>query len=255
MLPEPEPNSSNVFTGGVEPDNMFSETVEEPEIVNLPLDSLPIFGSKEWHELVMANFEKDELFNGNPTCDGLRRVLELMVGPISKKELSFIKPPDNPKGIATIAVSVTCQVGNPNHPLYGTAVVEQDIADCGPHNTDDPKYSKYQSAMAETRAEARCYRKLLRLRKVVASEETSDGNFIDFNPNDKIDDKQLDIVDLIAKRGNVSIPDVIVKLGYKNVKELTKDQATNLIKMLGDLSAGREEKGDLGEYRSDWRDK
>ena len=42
----------------------------------------PAYGSEEWNDYVMSQFHSGELFDGNPTCAGLRRVVEELLGTI-----------------------------------------------------------------------------------------------------------------------------------------------------------------------------
>jgi hypothetical protein len=74
----------------------------------LKLKLVQPFNSESWSEWVLSQFADDELENGAPTCDGLRRVAEDVLGPIEKVEVIKNDTPNvNNKGNATVVVGVT----------------------------------------------------------------------------------------------------------------------------------------------------
>ena len=64
------------------------DKVEEEEAV----ETTPVYGSQEWHDYIMEKFEKRELIDGNPTCAGLRRVAEDVLGSIVVSRPSQVFP-------------------------------------------------------------------------------------------------------------------------------------------------------------------
>jgi len=140
-----------------------SESDEENEKEILQTDP-------EWNDHVMSFFAPDELVgegrDAKPKVAGLRRVTELLVGPIIKSEVKnlFHHPDDTPIGKTFAVYEVTIQTNDKSHPI-----VYSDAADSSAHNTDSP-FEVFGAAMAVTRAEARALRKALKLRQVAAEE-------------------------------------------------------------------------------------
>ena len=62
------------------------------------VDTTPIYGSQEWHDYIMSKFEKRELIDGNPTCAGLRRVAEDVLGSIIVSRPSQVFPSTDANG-------------------------------------------------------------------------------------------------------------------------------------------------------------
>ena len=60
----------------------IKEGIKEDEYMEQQEDLMPAYGSEDWNEYVMSKFENGELFDGNPTCAGLRRVAEELLGTI-----------------------------------------------------------------------------------------------------------------------------------------------------------------------------
>jgi hypothetical protein len=61
-------------------------------------DNIPSYGSQEWHDYIMSKFETKELIDGNPTCAGLRRVAEDVLGSIVISRPVQIFPSLDPNG-------------------------------------------------------------------------------------------------------------------------------------------------------------
>lgn len=120
--------------------------------------------SEEWSEHVLSQFTEDEMVEGCPTSAGLRRVAQIILGPIRESGPTFIQPPqdDNTIGRATVCWWVEFVNGL----RFG------DVADCSIYNTDDA-FQPYGVATAATRAEARALRKALGLNKASFDEITS----------------------------------------------------------------------------------
>ena len=85
-------------TDGIEEEN----TVKEEEM------TMPVYGSQEWNDYVMDKFDRKDLIDGNPTCAGLRRVAEDVLGDIVSSRPSQVFPStdvDGP-GRATVVFEV-----------------------------------------------------------------------------------------------------------------------------------------------------
>ena len=76
------------------------EKQEEPQVDM----SMPAYGSKEWHDYIMAKFEPRELIDGNP----IRRVAEDVLGSIVSSRPTQVWPSTdvNGPGRATVVFEV-----------------------------------------------------------------------------------------------------------------------------------------------------
>jgi len=220
----------------------------------------PLFNSSNWHEWVISQFEEDELEGGCPTCDGLRRVTENTIGPISKVEIIKNDAPnmDN-KGNATVVVGITIDpVTLESHPMTQRAIYVEDVADANQLNTP-PEIFKHPSATAGTRAESRAYRKILRLRKVLTAEEAnseaadSDENW---TPSEPILEQQINVIDLLCHRNNLNLMEFLNcgDKSYVCIEQVSKYTAQRMLQHLNRIQRKDAERpDDVGEYDENWR--
>jgi hypothetical protein len=166
----------------------------------------------EWTQFVLGQFRDEELAGENPTIDGLRRIAELYVGRIVSKESDLLDPPTHDNGMrATVKVRVTYE-----SPL-GT-VSHCGLADVSPENCD-PEYARFPSSSAETRAEARCHRSALKLRKVVAAEEMSSSIPLAGDTNGPATPGFIAGLKMMADKAGVSVTKVLTALEIKRPLE------------------------------------
>ena len=164
------------------------ETEERPDI-----------NSRDWNEYVLSQFGPDELADGNPTVDGLRRVSGLLLGPIISGIAKVIQSP-NPQNDNRCVVEYTCTI------MFGESLLTQtSVADCYPGNCDH-RFAVYSSAIAETRAEGRSLRKLLKLRKVIAAEEAGLVPLEETGVNGKITPTQMNFIETLCQRNDINVP-------------------------------------------------
>ena len=134
--------------------------------------------SPDWHDYVMQQFQENELFQGYPKTDGLRRIVELLLGKIIRSESKVLQSPklNNDKGYTYIneivVVEHRVEIQTETH-----IIIVQDVADVWQGNTDSA-FLKFPTAVAATRAEGRALRKALNL-KTIAAEELSGGTNFD----------------------------------------------------------------------------
>lgn len=160
----------------------FEEFEEDTAIISKnPYTPLPKYGTKEWQNYVMSQFTPDELNDGAPTCNGLRRVAEELLGEIvfSAPTQVFPATDSNGPGRATVVftVKIAWKLGLPEYVDINSFEVPVrefgDVSDCWTGNTED-KYAVHPSATASTRAEGRALRKALKLNVVTAEEKAND---------------------------------------------------------------------------------
>jgi len=239
---------------------------EEPDSSMTPYseseakESLPAYGSELWHEFVMRQFRDDELMDGAPTCDGCRRVIEVVLGPIISSELTHVTPPSvHNNGTATAGVQLRVLIQNPDHPLCNQVVQCAEVADVNKDNCDHP-YHKYPSATAASRAEGRALRKLLRLRNIVTAEEVSEKAEVtdsdcEWQVDEPISDAQINVIDMMCKRLDMGVMEFINsgKRTYTEVETVTKTVAQRMIQELNKVQRKVKPRPEtVGPYKK-WR--
>ena len=146
-------------------------SVSDDSVVQQVNDNPPIkkYLDPSWTEHVLSYLTKDELAEGKfPTCDGLRRVFEILMGDIISSESHVVSCPSQENPRATVEHTL----------VYITHDTQKqktilDAAHVGIENTD-PKFARFSVACASTQAEGRALRKGLRLVKVLTREEMVD---------------------------------------------------------------------------------
>jgi hypothetical protein len=215
-------------------------------------DAVPELGSREWHDYVMKQFDEDELQNDAPTLDGLRRVVELLIGEIVGVDVKIPQTPTTENNSrATAVVTITVQ-RDANSYLNFT-----DAADVYHGNTDAP-FSKHPVATATSRAEARALRKMLRLRKVISAEEQSVAAELDdtqtgeFVPS-PISAPQISLLSTLAKRHNVNLVKFI-NMGEKQYDKINDILFSTAQQMIEKIQTYKEETpAALKGYDPNWR--
>jgi len=227
--------------------------IEEPPTTNDI--GKPSIRSPEWNQYVLEQFEDHELVdNLYPNVDGLRRIVEVLIGEvvISRTTILQVPEPSNEgRATATVEVMLVDEFGNQK--------IFCGSADCYPGNTK--KYSEHTVAMAETRAEARALRRALRLKNPAAEEldgklEAKDN---DISLEEKIQEVQLNGLDVMAKRCNVSIKAVMEsfytdeKITSKTVKGLTRGDGVVLINYVSGHQGNKDGVPEDFQGYEDWR--
>lgn len=162
---------------------MFEELEVVPENIPKPetkLDeSKPKYGSPEWNDYVLGLLTEEEKPKGNPTCAGLRRIGEDLLGEIISSGPVQIYPSTNDDGIgrATVVYEIIfawkmnadgwVDLNNFDYPQK----VFRDVGESWKGNTPRP-FDIHAAATASTRAEARVWRKALKLAVATAEEMT-----------------------------------------------------------------------------------
>lgn len=233
--------------------------VEEVENTVTP----PAFNSEEWHDYVMSQFLDTELDNGNPIRDGLVRVTEKLLGPIAKREiLGFQAGNENSRFYSTVHIRLTILLKNEDHPLYGTyqEIIEDGIAETNSRNSQAP-YHLHPSATSSSKAEAQALRKALRLRRTIAADEaTPDELVMDsdvYVPEVPVVAEQINVIDLICKRLNISVLDFINsgEVKYAFMEQITSTKAQRMIRFLNEIQSGKQTSPVSRPYDPSWREK
>lgn len=253
--------------GGEESENIFDQL--EPEQDNLEFNIIEDETEVEfdqkmdrtnpgWSNYVLSHLsddEKDHDKKGNiiPKTDGLKRLIESLIGPIMEIETNIIQAPspDN-GGIATIRSSITVLLPDGREMKYnGTADCIK--SDC------DPPYNKFVSAIAETRAEGRAYRKILGLKNVTTSEEIIGADKEDIDIDGEINKTQIGFIDIMCNnvRGkNLNVKELFHKItgkSYNVIQRYTNKDAFDVTTYLNELQKSEDRPEDIGGYDPNWR--
>ena len=242
-----------------ERDLFDSVTLDSPmntdtSVTDIVLEDAPHITSPEWNNYVISLFESNELIDGMPLSAGLRRVAELILGPVRSSGPVQVFPPkdDHSHGRATVVWKIEFMNGQ----SFG------DVADCWEGNTDDT-FCAFSVATAGTRAEARALRKALRLRAVAAEvvrsisrgktvEEPTAGEYQD---SSRMTDPQSNHIDVKCKQLDINASNLFKEVFSVSVsRKVTKKQASAAIEKLNSFQRDTSSipKSIIG-YNSDWR--
>ena len=183
----------------------------------------PIYGSEDWAEFVMSQFQKGEVFDNDGlttvSCAGLRRVAQKLLGNIIVSEPSHVFPASGEgAGRATVAWRVVIDwMGSGQLRTFG------DVAGVWYGNTD-PMFADYPEATAATRAEGRALRKALGV-KCVSSEEVPRNR----NQVKQIKEQRMAVKQGQENEGNWDGEDMISEFQINFMKTKCKQLDMNVV--------------------------
>jgi len=235
--------------------NSEAEKAEDVNDVEEKL-SPPTINDLEWSDYVVSLMEYGELVNGNPTVDGLRRIVGVVLGDIVESHTNIVQVPTKENmGRASVTHTIKVLCGS------GLQVSVTGSADSWYKNTDMP-YSKFPVSMAETRAEGRALRRLLKL-KVVAAEELSQvaQDDAEHYANQLVNENQINFIDVLCKntgRGlDINIKNLLSHIGskaYNSIREVEYDVASDAIKSLSEWQQSTDSiPEEIKIYNVNWR--
>lgn len=236
--------------------NMEVEVDESPATVPVelkPEDKIPSMIDSDWSDYVLKQFEEDEMIDGNPTVDGLRRVAKKLLGDIIESTCNVISSPTPANDFSStvehiVIIEWTRDTQTPGYRRF-KEVADVNLLNC------DPEFRRFASSTASTRAEARALRKALMLKRVVAAEEITEiaPETEDGKKSDKITKAQMNFLVLICKRNNINIMNYI-NMGTNKFDRL-EDVPYNLaIKMSGVLSEYQRKPEKIKDSIKGWKD-
>jgi hypothetical protein len=247
----------NLFEGVEE---LSTPSNTDTSVKNVVTEDAPSMLSPEWHEYAMNLFEEDEMMNGHPLVTGLRRVSELVLGPMSFSGPTWVKPTerDDHHGRATVIFTVE----------FASGLKCSEVADSWEGNTDD-MFCAFAVAIASTRAEARALRKVLKIKGVAAEELTkkdtakivrdlskqTNSTSGDYNDQGRMSDAQYNFIDVKCKQLNVNGSKFFKEVfNVDQARKISKKIASDIIDRLNDY---QRDKGSIPEslvgYNQDWR--
>ena len=225
-------------------------------------DDSPAIGSDDWHDYVMSHFKSNELIDGNPTCAGLRRVAEILLGEIMFSGPTQIFPATDANGPGRATVVFTVEFNWMNS---GISKSFAEVADVWHGNTDD-LFCAHPVATASTRAEGRALRKALKVR-VLAAEELAKKDIVnvvqqsistsgEYNPDDRISPQQITFIDNKCKQLDINVVEFI-NIGAENYRSINDVKRESGKKMIRVLNEYQNQTTPIPEnvlsYQEDWR--
>lgn len=215
--------------------------------------------SPEWHDYAMSHFKEYELFDGYPTTAGLRRVCELLIGPIVKSGPSMVFPVQG-NGLGRATVTYTISVVNKLSDSFAQTLEYSDVADAWEGNTDDI-FCAHAVATASTRAEGRALRKLLKLRTLAAEEicKKDISKYIateerESTSEERITNDQINFMNMKCKKLDIDVVKFINSGSgkYKSIYAVSRETAAKMIKILSSIDSDKDVDEKLKGYKEDW---
>lgn len=221
---------------------------------------IPSISDLEWTDYVLSLLSDDEKIKGNPTTDGLRRIFETALNcRVLASNTKVVQSPDlNNEKRATVVHSITYHLNTGSTDKIGLNTVCVDGAADVYWGNCDKIYRNHPVAVAETRAEGRALRRALRLRKVLAAEEVAESveDHPDADTVSKISNNQINFIDVIAKRLNINVSNLLEQNGWvnKNIYEMGHEDAVGIIRVLSKYQQNISDipSGILG-YSNEWK--
>lgn len=197
-----------------------------------------------WSEYILSKLTDDEKEDTYPRADGLRRLVEQEISPIVSIETNIIQAPQNGNNM-TSTVRTTIRLANGEKYDAVTDVQKDDCIS---------PYNQHISAIAETRAEGRAYRKILRLKNTVTKEEMVDGKPVS---EDNISKNQIFLIDNLSSRLDINVEKLLNLLFQDkiktNISSYSHDDGILIAQKLNELQS-KSVPEDLKGYIPAWKD-
>jgi hypothetical protein len=237
-------------------DSLFCPA-DGPEVE--PKTPIPSITDIEWTNYVLGEFKPEELYEGMPKANGLRRLVRKLIGPILKSKAKIKQVPsiDNEQRSTaeyTVVVLNRYQLEENEEPY----IIEfTDAADAWRGNlwAQSEEYAKFPVAMASTRAEVRALRKALNL-GVVAAEEISDQPIEESGFSGRITESQISKIDIKCEQLDIDFMAFIGLGKYKRIEDVSSSTGISMFKLLNEYQGNRKPIPDkIKGYKKNWRDK
>ena len=167
----------------------------------------PTMADPAWNDYVLSQFTENEVVVKDnqtfPKVNSLRRVTRALIGDIIGEHVRTVQAPSSLNDFcATVEAMVQIEVDGK---VYTFAAV----ADANNNNTD-PVYRQYPSAMAETRAVGRAFRKALALNNATYEEISKVAN--EDSPN-RADSNDFKVFAKFCEKHDLYYKDVLSERG------------------------------------------
>lgn len=235
----------NVIRESPDFSSVEAETNDDLESITEEVKIIPKIGSPAWQNYVLSHLVDGEYHEKEgikyPKASGLRRVTQVLIGPIIKSGPSNIWTDlQNKRSTVQYSVSILWKAECPDWikdediANIASAVREfSEVADCTAENTPSP-YNLHPSATAASKAEGRTFKKILQLNVTTAEEvigvkeqETFDSTNFE---TDKITDTQKSVINTLSGRLGIDINKMLEFYEIrKELNALTKAEAARMV--------------------------
>lgn len=215
----------------IEPSKEVKKDKPQKEVVKTEVieDNSPRPEDPGWTEHVLSFLAENEMVNGSPKVDALRRICLRLLGPFSE-EVRIIQTPEiNNDSRATAVATITFR----NSGLVFTGSADACSRNC------DLMFSKYPVSVAETRAIGRGIRKALMLVNIIATEEATDAPADSNNEAAEfVSNSMINSLKHISSRLNIDLLKLALHMNFvvADLTELNKRQALNISNELSSFS-------------------
>lgn len=227
----------------------FEPIKEKPSalVKDVVIPSLPKYGSREWQDFIVSQFQEDELFKGAPRVDGLRRLTEEFMGEILVSEATVVDTPNHDnegRYVVVHKVVIHCRHDD-------TVRSFSELADVSvkPGINTDLVFARHPSATASSKAESRALRKALKLRNILTAEEAVDAELelkdddegFSIEESDSITIEQKAIIEVKCDKLGIDLERMLArsKQQYRNLDDMSFVDAKGAIKYLNDLQQNK----------------
>ena len=225
------------------------ETVEE-EVPEDLVDKTPDRTDPKWTEYVMSLFEDNELDNGYPKLDGLRRVAEVLYDIPLENSVAIQQCPNRDNEFMA-----TCICKMVYEDDLGNTKIYQDVGHAHKSNIKGVMFQNHLVSIASSRAEARVLRKVLGL-KIYTTDELSQTTPAEQAAN-CINEGQLHMIHIITQRKNVDAIKLLTKFAGEckvvNYKLIPEDRASDIFTLLNGYNGVDDVPEDIRGFKSNWR--
>ena len=189
------------MTTKTEFEEMVEQVVEET-VENYPDENekRPHEYDAEWSEYLLDHLSDNELINGAPTVDGLRRVCEKCFGEIVESNSQIVETPSSHNN-QRCTIKHTLGIEK----YRGGRIIKVDgCVDVLYHKTPYP-FKDHLIATADTRAEGMALRRALKIRVVTAEELQNEDENEALASDELINDQQVMAINQLCKRLDISV--------------------------------------------------
>lgn len=225
----------------------------EPEAPNIEMeeeDNRPEMTSLAWTDYVMSLLDETELIEGAPKTDGLRRIAQVLLGPIYKSESKLVHFAETVVVQHTLVIGWTLDGVRLNEEKLLSVREFTDLACVNSGNTPE-KFLNHPVESAASKAEGRALRKALNLKKLAAEEllkpeKTVTPTVVVENPAEQplemkedgiITSGQITAIKMLVKRLCVDFTKVLEQDGLIEGK-LTFKNGQDLFEKLSNMQKG-----------------
>lgn len=141
----------------------------------------------EWTDYVLSQLHEEEMWDGVPKMDGLRRLVEKLISPIRSISVNIQTVLTNNLVVIAIAEVIL------DNDTKMTAVSD------ATYYSAAPGFGHKLAALADSRAKSKAFRELLRLRNVSTIDEVNTANTVDLEDQEPILGTQIALINKLLK--------------------------------------------------------